>query len=211
MPVTIRVSTAKPEIMTWDEYNREFDRAVVDVQKQQGQTMVYLGNDALSLLKQRVQEEGKDAKGKQFDPYSTTPTLTNCSAMNTSACSRIAGSKTKRRELSWVTLERGGKMVKLFELPGGYKQFKELHGRQTGHVDFTFTGRMWNNIGIVSNAGDHNAGTVIIGAKTEEDKKKLEGNTKRKGEILDLSQSEIDTLKERFNLKVLQVFKEHNL
>ena len=94
--------------MTWDQYNREFDKAVVDVQKQQGQTMVYLGGDALSLLKQRVQEEGVNAEGKRFEDYSKKPMLANCSSMTKSACSRIAGSKTKRKELSWVTLERGG-------------------------------------------------------------------------------------------------------
>ena len=58
----------------------------------------------------------------------------------------MPGSKQKRRELKWVTLQRGGRNIKLFELPGGYKEFRDIHGRQTDHVDFTFTGKMWGNI-----------------------------------------------------------------
>ena len=212
MPVTIWIPTAKPETMiTWDQYNKAFDQTITEVEKKSLDRMVKLGNDANALIRQRVQEEGVNAEGKRFDGYSKKPMLANCSSMTKSACSRIAGSKTKRKELSWVTLERGGKKVKLFELELGYFQYRLLHGRQTNHVDFTFTGRMWNNIGIVSNAGDHNAGTVIIGAKTEEDKKKLEGNTKRKGDILDLSEKEINLLKEIYNIEVLKVFKDHGL
>lgn len=197
--------------MTLEEYNREFNAAVKDIENSTAKTMVYLGQDALAAIKERVIKEGVNAEVSKYAPYSTKPTLTNCSAMTTSACSRVAGSKTKRKELKWVTLQRGGKNIKLFELPGGYKQFREIHGRQTDHVSFYFNGRMWSNIGIVSNHSDHQNGTVIIAAKTEEDAKKLEGNTKRKGEILDLSETEIIKLEERFNLKVVEIFKEHNL
>lgn len=197
--------------MTLDEYNREFNDAVKDIENSIAKNMVYLGQDALAAIKERVIQEGVNAEGQKFTPYSTRPTLTNCSAMTTAACSRIAGSKKKRKELSWVTLERSGRKIRLFVLPGGYKQFRELHGRQTDHVSFYFNGRMWSNIGIVSNQGDHQNGTVILAAKTEEDARKLEGNTKRKGDILDLSLEEQNRLIERFNLETLNIFKEHNL
>lgn len=197
--------------MTLDEYNREFNDTVKEIENSIATNMVYLGQDALLAIKERVINEGVNAEGQKYAPYSTRPTLTNCSALTTSACSRVAGSKAKRKELSWVTLERGGKKVKLFVLPGGYKQFREIHGRQTDHVSFLFNGRMWSNIGIVSNQSDHQRGTVIIAAKTEEDARKLEGNTKRKGDILDLSITEQERLIERFNLNTLKIFKEHNL
>ncbi len=48
-------------------------------------------------------------------------------------------------------------------------------------------------------------------APNPEEKKKLEGNTKRKGEILDLRSSEIDTLMKDYSLDVLQIFRNNGL
>jgi hypothetical protein len=70
---------------------------------------------------------------------------------------------------------------------------------------------MWNDINIVSKATDHQTGTVILGAKQDIEKKKLAGNTKRRGDILDLNEKEIDELKKTYGLSVLQIFKENGL
>ena len=131
--------------------------------------------------------------------------------MTTSACSSIAGSKTKRKELKWVTLQRGGKNIRLFELPGGYKQFREIHGRQTGFVDFTFTGKMMGSIHILSNPSQHSQGVVVIGPNTDEEQKKMAGNEKRKGEILNLSDSEIKEIADMFKVDTLKVFRDNGL
>ena len=104
------------------------------------------------------------------------------------ACFRV--SKAKRKELKWVTLERGGKKRRLFEIDGGYKEFRELHGRQTGFVDFAFSGKMWANINVVSGDDEHKIGRARISTLSEEEMKKLAGNTERKGVILDLSSDE---------------------
>jgi len=84
-------------------------------------------------------------------------------------------------------------------------------GRPTDKVDFSVSGRMWANITVISNTSNHRAGLAIIGAKDEPEKKKLAGNTKRKGDILDLSQKEQDELKADFNLQVLNIFRENGL
>lgn len=169
--------------------------------------MARIGVTAMSKIKQRINETGTNAEGTKYKPYSTKPMLTNCSTMILSACNKVAGSKAKRKELDWVTI----KGHKLFELPGGYKQYRELMGRQTQYVDFNVTGQMWADINVISNQSDHQRGTVIIGAKSEDNKKKLEGNTKRRGDILDLSNKEIGELKESYNLGVLQIFKDNGL
>lgn len=214
MQVTFWLSDTNTEAMTFPDmksYNEAFNKTVAEIQHGIGQTMVTLGNNAFTLLKKRVTETGKDANGVAYKPYSTKPMLANCSSMTTEGCNKIASSKPKRKELSWVTLKRGDRNIRLFELKGGYKQFRELQNRRTDIVNFSFYNDMWNDIGIISGPSDHQNGTVIIGAKQEEQKKKLEGNTARRGDILDLSTSEIDELKSDFGLKVLNVFKEHNL
>jgi hypothetical protein len=185
--------------------------------QQQGVLMQKLGLDALALIKKRVQQTGINAEGEKFDPYSTEPMLVGKKSFKTEkAWNKIAGSKPKRKELKWVTIggdkgfssflevssggvgpsESGGKH--LFELKEGYKEFRELHSRQTEYVDFVFSGRLFGNIKenipgdvkITSDQAELNSGVVTIAATQELEKKKLSGLTKRKGEILALSKKE---------------------
>ena len=96
-------------------------------------------------------------------------------------------------------------------MPGGYKQLREMQGRQTNHVDFSYTGRMWGDINVVSSAGDHNKGIAMIGAKTEEGNDILAGNTEKRGDILDLSKSEIADIALAYNLDTIKIFKKNGL
>jgi hypothetical protein len=155
-----------------------------------GNIMVKMASEALALNKQRVQETGKNAKGESFDKYSTKPMLSGSKNMTKSAFNSIAGSKKKRAELDWVKV----KGHSLFVIPGGYKQFRELHNRPTGFVDFTFSGRMWSDVKLISSRAELESGVAVIQAVQPLQKKKLEGNTKRRGEILGLSKSEAEWL-----------------
>jgi hypothetical protein len=105
--------------------------------------------------------------------------------------------------------------VRLFVLPGGYKQFRELHGRRTDITNFSFYNDMWNNIlvtkrddpGLLSTDAQHKKGMAIIGARDDAQKKKIAGNTKRRGDILDLSISEVEYLAQTHKLSSLNVYK----
>lgn len=163
-----------------------------------GNIMVRMASEALALNRQRVQETGKNAKGESFDKYSTKPMLSGSKNMTKSAFATIAGSKKKRAELEWRTV--GGH--RLFVIPGGYKEFRELHGRQTGFTDFTLSGRMWNNVKLVSDRSELNSGVAVIKATEELQQKKLEGNTKRRGEILGLSKNEEQRLSDVYEVWV---------
>lgn len=194
--------------MTYQEYDKRVNGVIKDLQNgAHGTVMVNLAISALTFIKERVQETGTDAKGQKYKPYSTKPMLANCSTMILSSCSKIAGSKEKRKELKWVTINGH----KLFEIPGGYKQYRELMGRQTDHVDFSVTNNMWNDINVVSKQSEHERGVAIIGAKQDIEKKKLAGNTKRRGDILDLNSREINDLYTAYNLNVLQIFRNNGL
>ena len=180
--------------MKADEATRRIEFIVDKTVSDWGNVMLQVAQSANAMIKKRVIERGENAQGEQYDPYSTAPMLTNCSQMTQAACQKKTGSKAKRKELRWVTLKRGGKSVRLFELAGGYKEFRELHGRQTGFVDFAFSGKMWANINVVSGDDEHKVGRARISTLSEEEMKKLAGNTERKGEILNLSQEETYTL-----------------
>ena len=193
--------------MTLMEFNKKLGDTVNSVESSLGDTMVKLGSSALTLIRQRVQETGTNAEGNKYAPYSKKPMLANCTSMTTSACSRVAGSKQKRKELKWVTLKRGGKNIRLFEIKGGYNEFRQLHGRQTDHTDFTFYGKMWGSMQIISTPAEHYSGLVTIGPSTDEEMKKLQGNVNRRGQILDLSNAEITQLTEIFKLSTLKIIR----
>lgn len=167
--------------------------------------------EATSMIRNRITETGRDAEGYLFDPYSTTPMLANCSSMSLDACKKVAGSKKKRSGLTWVTLERknaNGKRIRVFELAGGYKEFRELHGKQTGFVDFSFSGDMWKNIKVISGEAEHRAGIATISADNPEDLAKLKGNSDRlvytfyRKPLLSLSAGEINELSRMVNEEV---------
>ena len=169
--------------MKADEAIRRIEFIVDKTVSDWGNVMLEVAQTADTMIKDRVIKTGQNAQGEQYDPYSTNPMLTNCSQMTQSACNKKTGSKAKRKELKWVTLKRGGKNIRLFELAGGYKEFRELHGRQTNFVDFAFSGRMWADVQVVSGDDEHKLGRARISTLSEEQMKKLAGNTERKGTV----------------------------
>jgi hypothetical protein len=195
--------------MTFPEYNKRLDGVIKDLQTgAHGAVMVDMALNALTLIKKRVQEKGVNADGGKYKPYSTKPMLVGGkSFIQKSAASALLGSKDKRKGLKWRTVNGH----KLAILDGGYKQFREMQGRQTSFVDFTFTGKMWKDINVISKPSDHQRGLAIIGARNEKYKDVLSGNTKRRGDILDLSHQEIEQLKESYNIGVLKIFRQNGL
>ena len=191
MPTTAGNENEITENMRAEEAIRNMDKIIAESVNEFGIVMLQAAVTANTLIHQRVVETGTDAEGKPFQPYSTKPMLMNCASKYVSAavCSSLTGSKDKRKELTWVTLKSG---AKVFELEGGYKEFRDLHGRQTAHVDFTWSGEMMANIQVVSSEDEHKTGLARIATMSESENDKLAGNTDRKGEILMLSDSEIN-------------------
>lgn len=170
------------------------DQIIAESVNEFGVVMRDVAETANTLINIRVNEKGIDADGKPFPPYSTKPMLVNCSNkyMTVAVCNQLTGSKEKRKDLKWVTIKKADKAARLFELDGGYKEFRDLHGRRTDIVDFNFSGEMWANIQVVSSDAEHEQGHARISTLSDEENKKLAGNTERKGEILMLSNGEVE-------------------
>lgn len=199
--------------MTYEEYNRSVDAVIADLQGgAHGLIMVKVALNSLALIKKRVQETGTDAEGQKYGAYSRKPILIGCSTfIQKSACEALLGSKPKRKKLEWRTIGSGPTAKRLAILPGGYAEVRTRQGRQVNHVDFSVTNDMWNDINIRSTSSDHINGKAVLGARLEKEKKKLAGNTERKGEILNLSDSEIETIKRVYNAEVLEIFRKNGL
>ena len=217
--------------MTDEEATRRMGRVVAQTTEEFGNIMRVAAVTALVLLRDRIQTRGEDADGEKYDPYSTKPMLVSRKGMNAAAYNKIAGSKEKRRDLKWVTIggssgysaylavsagtssggANAGKGARLFELAGGYKEFRDLHGRQTGFVDFAFSGRMWANITLVSSESEHRKGVARITAPNEDEYKKLEGNTARRGAILDLNEKEMQEVADIIGVELDKIWKRNGL
>lgn len=193
--------------MTIEECTKRLNALAKEVQSKMGNTMVKIASTAVFDIKKRVIETGVNAEGQKFKPYSTTPMLIGSSGFkNKSHASRVFG-KQKNKELKWVTLNKlnsEGKKIRLATLPGGYKKFRELNSLQTSHVDFSFNARMWSDIGVISDRSEADKGTVRIGAKAEIEKKKLAGNTERRGTILMLNNKEVKEITDLYGVAIQQ-------
>lgn len=197
--------------MTIEVYIQNIQRWIESIPQGQAEIVLETANNANAMIKKRVIESGTKADGSKFEGYSTKPMLANCSSMTQSACSRKAGSKEKRKDLKWVTLKRGGKNVKLFELEGGYKEYRELHGRQTSFVDFAFSGRMWADVQVTSNDNDHRKGRATVSAMSDEQYKKLEGNNAKREGILDVSELEMNDLASMIENRLVEMMQRNDL
>jgi hypothetical protein len=206
MQIPAWVFKTDTNVMTPEQHITAFDKTINDLKSHYyGQLMVNVGIHANKMIFDRVHDKGIDAEGAKYRPYSTKAMLVGCKSMNSNVCSRFFGKENNKKH-EWRTVK--GRHLAI--LPGGYKQFREMHNRQTNHVDFSFSGEMWAGIKLISNKSDHDQGVAKIGA-LEAQKKKLEGNTKSRGDILDLSRSEQDELIKTYNLSALQIFKNNGL
>ena len=170
--------------------------------------MAKLGSNALGMVRGRVTKTGVNAEGTSFPPYSTKPMLVGSSSFATKAKGEaFFSSKKKRQALDWVTV----KGHKLAVLGGGYKQLRDIQGYKTGFVDFVISGKMWTNIKLVSDNAELSSGVAVIKATTDLDKKKLAGNTERKGEILALSRTEIDDMEKEYSDWVMEMARKNKL
>lgn len=92
-----------------------------------------------------------------------------------------------------------------------YAKFREKEGRQTGFVDFSFSGRMWSSVQVVSSEGEHAKGIARISARSDEHMKKLSGNTERKGTILDLNEKEVEEVRSVMENRLVKIWHDQGL
>lgn len=207
--------------MTVQELNTRFDGIIKDLQGESlGNIMAGIGLTARKMIYERVHDTGVDSKGQKYKDYSVNPMLVGDKSFRKKDSQKFFN----RKDLDWKSIRKPGVAKpqkgkhnkkddywRLAVLEGGYKELREISGRQADHVDFSFTGMMWNDITLKSKASDHSRGIAIIGALKEEEKKKLEGNTAKRGDILMLSGDELKGLSTEFSNHIERIVKNNGL
>jgi len=87
-----------------------------------------------------------------------------------------------------------------------YARRRRKNGLQTGYVDFTDRGRLWANVQPRVELDEQNRTLVVIGARDSENNAKLLGAVKKRGNILRLSQDEIDLVADANRERLAKVF-----
>jgi hypothetical protein len=109
-------------------------------------------------MMRRVFNNGKDSKNGMIGNYSTKPTLVGRSSfVNKGAWDRVYRSKSYK----WVTFR--GRKLKV--LTGGYKQIRQLEGKETASVNLTRTGKLSKSLVIEPTANGYIIGFLPYGAK----------------------------------------------
>lgn len=164
-----------------------------------------IAQDIVSVIQKRVRDNGKDSTGASFGKYSTTTMLTSGTTLKSRRVWRaVAASKKKRKNLNWVTIKKGGKNIRLFELKGGYAELRRLEGFSNAVKSFEFTGEMWRKFGIVRTTVTGNGIIFTLGGRTDASQNKIDRNSEREGRsIIDISQSELTFLQTQID-KILQ-------
>lgn len=143
---------------------------------------------AKSLVQDRVQETGKDAKGKQLGEYSDTKV----------PAFFFFGVGKKSTDAKLKKLQMEGKGI-------SYSDFRRLDGKQNKHVDLTFTGRLWRETGLKAQTSDKKRSTIIIGQTSERSEKIAGYLEKRYGNFLALNSEEIAEISENLTLDVEEI------
>jgi hypothetical protein len=141
---------------------------------------ILIAKEALSLIRRRIQNEGKDAVGAQLGDYSDNPLpafFFYGKSINAS------GENAVRRAV------KEGKGI-------SYKDFRSANNLPTDKVVLTFSGAMWREMDVKIISDNLTNSTAQIEPKTERSRKVAAYNSERYGDILALSKEE----KEQLNL-----------
>lgn len=147
------------------------------------------GNILLASIKSRIQREGRDSSGSKMPAYSTKPAYYSKAQFVKKGSFKAKGKTGERKFLN-------GQDHKTMYLQNGYKEFREVQGRQTQTRDLTLSGDLM--LSYVLGTADQ---AILIGFNQEKQSKKRKGLEERngsdifpatKGEMDDFNKSVID-------------------
>jgi hypothetical protein len=179
--------------MSLDAAIKRLDRAIADISSVVADSVIIAANDATSVIINRVRQTGKNDKGNPFLPDYTPQYKLRKAGLTKKQIERA--NKAVSSKLEAGTLGKEKRDAKLLDTAVG------IRGRYRGFVDFTLTGRMLNNIGIVEKKEDRTKVKVLVAPRADENKKKLKYNVDRRGEILALSKEELNMVSDAFYLR----------
>lgn len=121
----------------------------------------------------RIFGQGKDSTGGKIGSYSTKPYYADKESFIRKGSFKPVG---KYGDKKFTTGKKKGQPHQSMYLKGGYKEFRDIQGRQTQAVDLKLSGSLFNAIVL---AQENN--TTLIGITSQRESNKRKGNEKHFG------------------------------
>lgn len=141
--------------------------------------LVPASNALLANIKNRVIREGKNTNEGKIGNYSTKPAYYTKDQF-------IQKSKFKGVGKNGGTKYADGQSHRSMYLPQGYKQLRDIQGRETATVNQEYTGSFMKSYEMVVSKGE-----IILGLTSQRSKKIKQGLEKKYGKTLYASKAEI--------------------
>lgn len=108
----------------------------------------------------------------------------------------------KKKNIAYV--KKTGLNRKTMYLPGGYKEFRDIQGRQTEYVDIKFSGSAERGLNVVKSGN-----ATLYGTTDLKESKKLLGNSERFGDFLSLTTNEQEFIKLELQNETKQIIEKY--
>lgn len=192
--------------MNLQEYNRRLQELAQGVSERQVQAIVVpAASRLLGNIKNRIQRQGKATDGADIGTYSSKPFYASKGQFAKKGAfkpvgqrgfkgeriKRVKGKYVKRQKREDWTYKVYKRKVKTMYLQHGYKQLRDIQGRQTQFIDLTYSTDLMASYQLAQESK-----RVLLGLTSEVQSRKREGLEKRFGAILTGSAKELQEYNE---------------
>lgn len=151
----------------------------------------------VSSINRRIIRQGLKTDGTKIGKYSETPFYAGPKAF-------IVKSKNKKTGKTGKSKFKNGKSHKTMYLETGYKQLREVQGRESSFVNLEYTGSMMNDYKVGRDGND-----IVVGFTNIEESKKRKANDERfDGPIFAASRDDMASYRQAIVLESKQLIKE---
>lgn len=168
--------------MNIEEYIRNLQNLSTDaVNSSREEIYVRSGNELLANIKNRIQREGKDSNDTAMPAYSSKAAYFGRDQF-------VRKSSFKAKGKSGAKNFKSGSPHKSMYLEHGYKELRDIQGRQTAKRDLTYSGDLMLSyvLGTIENG-------ILLGFNQDKQSKKRKGlEDRNNGPIFYATQSELD-------------------
>jgi hypothetical protein len=177
--------------MLIDAAIQHLDHMISTLEKELPKISEEIAMNAIALVINRIQQQG--IPGKSYSENKLPVFFFEDRELNAGGRALIDRHKKKRqRDDDRAAGIKVRKNARLDELAGGidYREWRIANGLQVDHIDLTFTGRMFQNVGIVGTVITNETYITVIGGFDKEVKDKLRWNAQQFGDFFLLTKEE---------------------
>lgn len=161
-----------------------------EIEESRAEQSFIIAKEIAEQVRVRVQKQKVNADGASFGSYSTA--VVPRWMLEQKATTK--GAKDTIASGSWFQ---------------SYSDLRQAQGLQTENVDFTFTGRMWNEIGVNDIQESNNSTTVRIGGVSEYAKMLLGYQEPKYGNIIRPSEEEEQRAADAHRDRILNIISKY--